>query len=79
MILTKGHLMEWFSMGEAEVDKEIDRIRNAKDGEVIFTQTKHSEEDRIRTLIALAKVPYYIGCRCDGPIKFYKGQWHPKK
>lgn len=78
MVLTKTHLMEWYSMKEAEVDKEIGRIREAKDGDVLFEQTKHSEEDRIATLIALANVPYNIGCRCDGPTIYYKGQWHPK-
>ncbi len=78
MVLTKQHLMDWYSMSEEEVDKEIDRIRNAKDGEVIFTQYKHSQEDKISTLIALARVPYYIGCRCDDSTKYYKGEWHPK-
>ena len=76
MILTKQHLMEYYSMTEAEVDREVERIKNAKRHARLFILNKPSEQDRIDTLVALAKVPYYwvhavgqhVSCN-KGPIR----------
>ena len=59
MVLTRKHLMEYYSMTEDEVDAEIERLKKAKRHERLFIVNKPSDSDRIDTLVAMAKIPYY--------------------
>lgn len=76
MILTEKHLMEYYSMSAEQVKNEVDRIRKADRGDVLFVINKPTDQDRIDTLVAMAEVPAYwaVGsgyASCiKGPVQF---------
>ena len=73
MILTKAHLMEYYSMTEAEVDDEVERLKKAKRHERLFILNKNSDQDRIDSLVAMAAIPYYWVHHVGQHVTCHKG------
>ncbi len=65
MILNKNHIDAYIS--EEEQQREILRVKEARNGEVLFTAAPHRNHDQdiIETLLHMAKVQYTIGVDID--------------
>ena len=59
MVLTKKNLMVLYAMTEEQIEAEIKRLKEAKRHEVLFTEHKPTDKDRIDTLVSLAEIPAY--------------------
>lgn len=59
MILNSTHLNQRLSVDDQ--NKEIERIKNAPVGEILFTAATYSNTDIIDTLLHLSGVRYNIG------------------
>lgn len=69
MILNSTHLNQRLSVDDQ--NKEIERIKNAPVGEVLFTTATCSNTDVIDTLLHLSGVRYQVGV-ADYTAKYYK-------
>ena len=68
MIINSTHLSQRLSVDDQQ--KEIERIKNAPVGEVLFTVSTWSNTDVIDTLLHLSGVQYHIGV--GDMAKYYK-------
>jgi hypothetical protein len=79
MVLTKEHLMAYYAMTEEQVEAEIKRLKEAKRHEVLFTEHKPTDQDRIETLVSLASIPAYGSLGMDHVLRTIKGPIDPDR
>ena len=70
VVVSDKRMDQWISIDVQ--NEEIERLKNAEVGEVIFTTTTKQNSDIIDTLIHKSGIQYHIGVK-GMKITYYKG------
>ncbi len=71
MVRTREELTKFFS--DEVIDHEIERVKNAKDGEILFFMESWEVEDFVVSVLSYANLTYYMENK-DGMRYYIKGE-----